>query len=317
MTTGLFNLIALRYNILNMIYRKKNNFLVICFVLFLNSCALFPTDSEKSRRLPSAEYSYQTQLRQNSALVDQGGKCPPANQSLYRGIRGNYFNAIKIIKNMLGDETEEHFSWRLTNILKERFSQPYTVDDVHNAKLLAFTELKQKTSKASNICGLTFSVETHIVEEHKNSLGIPSSLSFDVAAAYVSLFGGSEGAILKIDEKIPRAGRDFYMWKSQGEAEYYFPIYIPNDDITAAWVPGLFIEKTSSANGIEIKVHEYLWQREKSPIQDGPTLFSIQMCMPDKTCESDLKKTTSEKANQIMPALADYIRQRGYRIVVK
>lgn len=300
-----------------MVGLKKNNFLVLSFILFLNSCAAVTVDSEKSLRLPAADNVDQIRLRQNSALIDQGGKCPPANQSLYRGIRGNYFNAIKVIKNMLGDEAEEHFSWRLTNILKERFSQPYTVDDIHKAKSLAFTELKQKVNKVSYVCGLAFSIETHIAEDSKNSLGIPSSLSFDVAAAYASIFGDSEGAILKIDEKISRAGRDFYMWKSQEETEYYIPIYIPNDDITAGWVPGLFIEKISSADGTEIRVHEYIWQRENTPIQDGPILFSIQMCTQDKKCESSLKKTTSEKANRVISALVEYIRQRGYRIVVQ
>lgn len=55
-----------------------------------------------------------------TSLVDETRpkECPKAS-SLYRMSSDSFFTLVDVVKNMLGDETREHYSWRMGKMLRE------------------------------------------------------------------------------------------------------------------------------------------------------------------------------------------------------
>lgn len=270
--------------------------------------------------LASALPSYSQSVYQRQTSLVDGPDCPAANVPLYRGTRGDFFGSVRIMRNMLGDEAAEYPSWALTNLLKRDSDSPYLVQDIARAKGSLAKKLDEAKKKKSYVCAMGFSVETHIVNDNKDSMGIPASLSFDVASSYATLFADtSEGSIIRVDEKYPRAGRDLYMFRSQQETEYYFPVSIPYDEITAGWTSdGVYLEKRSGTRGeAVVDVRDFNWdRRERTMDTGGKLLFSVSQCAFLDNCSSDRPDKLSGKQLTLAASVLEYLKGKPYRLVI-
>lgn len=261
--------------------------------------------------LPLSAFS-QTDYQRRTSLVG-GADCPAAGAPLYRGTRGDFFGSLRVIRNMLGDEAAEYPSWALSKALKNGSL------DIPKAKAQLADSLEARKKKASRVCALGFSVETHIAADAKDSLGIPASLSFETASAYASLFADEAGSVIRMEERFPRAGRDYYMYTSQHETEYYFPVSIPHEDITGAWTSDdIYIEKGRGASGAVVDVRYFNWERrERTMDTDGRLLFSVARCGAGEACVSDDLSSLGGARLELASSLLDYLKGKPYKLLLR
>lgn len=178
--------------------------------------------------------------------------CAASQGPLYRGVTGEFFPLSRVIRNMVGDQSAEHPSWRFSGILSEVGTQagsPISVDLYNRAKLIAATELDTRIGVAgrrdrrSCVFGTESAIETSrgkSEDEKWRSLGISTATSFGKAQNYAPI----GGTILEITEKVPRAvpaGNQF-------QGEYIIPILIPAHDISRAWFPKVILQKEEVGN---------------------------------------------------------------------
>ena len=255
--------------------------------------------------------------------------CPQASL-LYRGMTGNFFTIEKAIENMLGDSLAELPSWRLSSIYKT-FDKNGKIDEINweNAKKIAASELNLLQKKyGEQVCNVAnyfaeLTMQGHNLNTRSKSLGIAFTPNKAYAAGYIGAkiyvpsFDKNEilvnsGILIGIKEHISRAGYAS-AYGNQNYEEFYVPIFVPKEDIFAAWTEDLHIEKTVDSAG-NLKVELYLVKNAFKSLKfnvplDETLIAEIVQC-PNRNefCESDLPH---EKLEGIWKSL-NKLNKRGF-----
>lgn len=207
---------------------------------------------------------------------------------------------------MLGDVLAELPSWRLSVIYKSLPSNESSDEEKWEyAKQIAKKELELlKQKNTGPTCSLAnifadMTMQGHDLNSRSKSLGIAFTPKKSYAAGYINAkiyekaapaLGSStqSGIMIGIREHIPRAG--FASEYGRNEfAEFYVPIFVPHEDIFAAWTNSFHIEKKSDSSG-QIRVEIY---RVKNAVEalklsknlDEVIVAEIVPCSHADTCE--------------------------------
>jgi hypothetical protein len=215
-----------------------------------------------------------------AATSINGKDCQDFDGPLYRGSRGGYFPLSRIVRNMLGDLTAEHPSWRLT-AMSEESSGTLSEKQWALLKEKAAQEIKGLDGCKVGQESMVSTVLSGNILGKKQAKAIPVSSDFWFSQSYSSMspfqgepHGEQKGSIIRIDEHIKRAAHVI-------ENEYYVPIVIPAEDITQGWASGLRVIKEVGLSGQLKQISIY---KEGSPNSNPPSSRPIAkiVCCPDK-----------------------------------
>lgn len=257
--------------------------------------------------------------------------CPSASV-LYRGISGNFFPIENVLKNMLGDSLAELPSWRLSTIYNSLKNEG-TSDSIkwETAKKIAEKEFNLLRNKnAGKICDLAnhfadLTMQGNDLKTRSKSLGIAFTPNRSYAAGYIGakIYNASSasnesamqnGILVEIKEQIPRAGLASE-YGNQQFAEFYVPLFVPKEDISAAWTDSLHIEKQFDSSGnVKVKVFRVKNGAESLKLNwplDAVLIGEVVQCSDMELCESDDLRNNTE-LESIKRSLMS-LKERGIR----
>ncbi|MCX5792574.1 MAG: hypothetical protein NTY45_10255 [Elusimicrobia bacterium] len=242
----------------------------------------------------------------DSSLVG-GSFCAAVEKPLFRSVRNDYFPLGRVIANMLGDETAEHVAWSVTEYITQRGWNPsdLSLDQVRLAKRAVLEDLgKAKTEYAGNPCSVALSAAIQTsgggtLARSGKAMGILAGDSAYEAEGYATWDNGSRTSVmLEIHEAaVKRAG---YAGLGSITKEWAIPVFIPHDEITAAWSYDYYVRKLPGIKGypeqIEVRARldpgfaafdsrvkaELDAEREGRPL--GELLYVINTCQ--NSCET-------------------------------
>ena len=265
----------------------------------------------------------------------QGGTCAPAPSKIYRCVRKNFFPALRIIQNMIGDETAEHPSWRLTALLKKSHASPGDLKDYRRAKRKIIEQLQEeKEQHPSNACetinqeaiDLTFGMKG-VYRDSKDAIGIMASDSLPYTEFYC--LDDVTATFLVIEEKTPRStyAVSSKVYSGTVANEVVIPGFIPANDLVGGYTNDFAIEKTQS----DTHQTEIIFKRRiakgftamktgKSCVNDAEpkALFKIMECSGPADCASDPVALSDAEGYvpSLTQALTDgYIRNNFFKVV--
>ncbi len=252
----------------------------------------------------------------DSSLVG-GEYCPASEKPLFRAVRNDYFPLGRVIANMLGDETAEHVAWSVTEYMTRRGWNPsdLSLDQVRAAKRAALDELlKAKKEYAASPCSIALRAAIYTggggtLAKSGKAMGILAGDSVYEAEGYATWDNSSRTSVLlEIHEAgIKRAG---YAGLGSITREWALPLFIPHDEITAAWSYDYYVRKLPANGGSseQIEVRERLnpgfaafdsrakaeldAEREGRPL--GRLLYVINTCQSSCETSADTKAEFSK-----------------------
>ena len=267
-----------------------------------------------------------------STSLSNGMSCPKA-PVLYRGMTGTFFTIERAMENMLGDSLAELPSWRLSSIYNSLDKMEGVPDEIRweNAKRIAAKELEHLQDKqGGHVCDITnifadLTMQGKELKIRSQSLGIAFTPNMSYAAGYIGakIYNSSsednedlkKGIMIGIKEHVARAGYASE-YGNQKFAEFYVPIFVPKEDIFAAWTDNLHIEKKLDRLG-NLKVEIYSVKNATLSLKTGTSLDEeligevVQCFSADNHCNSE-EPQTNDRLDSIRGSLAK-LKKRGLR----
>ncbi len=253
--------------------------------------------------------------------------CKGTTEPLYRCVRGGYFDALRVIRNMIGDETAEHTAWRITSLLQDFGRSQTNLDDYLWAKE-EFSKLLTQSiaSHKQGVCEIVkqaayLTAGGGNISSSKESLGIIASEGSGYAEDYCRWSKDGKSVALVFTDKNELNGYAAGLsYAPDRGLEYVIPGFIPHDDITAGYTDKLAIYKIldSKSYTIEIrkrkitgfssttsehKIASFIRESRESQ----KLLFKILPCSNNDRCESSRESLT--KADEIIPKLTESLKK--------
>lgn len=231
---------------------------------------------------------------------------------LYRCVRGGYFTALRVIRNMLGDERAEHTAWKLTSLMREHGFDQENIDEYHWAKREAFRQLlaAEKVSPACRLStetGMQTTGGGNLAKSHE-AWAVLASEGSGYAEDYCLWDNGAKQAVLlQLNDVYQVNGASDGSYDFTRGYEYAIPLFIPHDTIESGYTETLALYKRGAV--VEVRQRNVLGfssgNQIASPVAEKretqALLFKLESC--DETGSCVTEKRTMALAEKYIPGI--------------